>query len=982
MIIAKRTIIMASIVLSSIFTLRTIGAQQLATGVDPSAGPWYERSDAHFRFVYKKADESLVEKYLAVSDDVYRIVTGYMQLEPKEKPVVFMYGAMDSPPFGGMTANSPMRIGLEANDAQVFSPKTLLMHEFTHYMEMSLGKSGVFGKLISPFMPEASKVFSLFLSDLSLDGATSFIDGYRRTELASLPVRAAVLEGQLWDYDKVATGGLRQPTAYRTYLSQMLVQDWLFDHLGTDALLKILDQRDKHILSLESKAFREYTGIDFKTAWGDIRSSLEERYAFARALPLGESMTPRDGESEPQWGSLIPTQRGFLHYRRDLGSVGVLGFWQPQTAKQGKAKKTKPEILKKAPGRFVPLEGLVASDVSVDARATTVAAIVTDPADSSLYHDRNRSRIVLAGIEWNRDFSKAKAVRLRDLPGSGFASPCLCPDGSRLFATLRFSDIYRAAEIDMATGKARALAIPAELSVEKIAASPDGRRLALAVVSNGEYDVGLYDLESDSFSYVTHDPAMDFAPVFLSDGSLAFSSDRENSVSVYRFSKGGFSREIVDAIAAFSPVEDGQGGYYYSSYSAYGRVIRRMGADKLAKSDFPGFSDARPAWLDRRDLIWDTYSKKGLELESKNESRKKAAAGAEPEKAKPFIDASPLQVWSPEISLGDEGFGLGASAQATSYLGEQSYSATVLYYPDAKQAGVSLGFTFLLPFMQLDLRLGQSYYGKTDAATSVTSYHLERYASIGAGLPLVTRQNADGSLVRLSAVADAAYSETMSSANQISFVDEWSLAPRRAVSVLPGLSGKIEWPAPATSLSGGSFLKADLRGLYELSGDRSDPGYGGLVALGAGVRLGTSLLSLSGKGAYREYGSAHELIPRAIQRWESGSVSPYYAEAGLSWAFSALKKEESDTFAMLDQEGIVFGLKAFGELDADLSPRLLPELEFSLDYVTKFVLYYNAIPISFGVSYRCPLTGTGIATGFDPSNLCFKIGFSTKSFAW
>lgn len=973
-----KNLLLAGFLFSSFFFLPSLGAEDLPTGTDPSAGPWLERSDGHFRFVYKKADEALAEKYLAASDEVFRIVTGYLGITPKGEPVVILYGAMDSPPFGGFMAALPMRIGLESNDAQAFSPKTLLMHEFTHYMEASLGKSGGLFKLAAPFMPEAPMAYAMNLSDLSLEGATSFIDGYRRSEYASLPIRAAVIEGRMWDYDKVATGGLRQPTAYRTYLSQMLVQDWLFDHAGDDALPRILEERDKHFLAFEDKAFREYTGLDFKTAWGDIRAELEKRYAFARSLPSGESMTPRDAGLEPQWYALRSTARGFLQYRSDLKSPGVLGFWQP-TEHSGEKKKHA-ELLRKDPGRFVVLEGLAASDFAVDSGAAKVAAILTDPADTSLYHDRNRSRLVLASIRWNADGSRAVAVSPRSLPGSGFANPCLSPDGSRLFAAVRSSDMYRAAEIDQATGAARALAVPEGLSVRQISISPDARRLALAVESNGEYDVGLYDLESDSFSYVTHDEAMDFAPAFLSDGSLAFSSDRENSISVYRFSNGGFSRLIADSIAAFSPVEDGRGGYYYSSYSAYGRVIRRMGVDKIVSTELPGFAQARPAWLERRDLIWDTYAKKGRELRAKDERQAKPASDAAG--ARPYVDLPVLQVWLPNLSIGPEGYGLGALAQAASYLGEQNYAVSGLYYPDAKQASLSLGFSLLKPFMRLDARLGQNYYGVIDSRTSAASYHLTRFASLGASVPLASRRNADGSLSSLSAVADASYLETISSDRQIGFLDEWSLAPDRSLSALPGLSGAREWPAPASSLSSGSFLRAELRGLFDLSSRRSDPGYGGLASLGAGVRLGPSLISLSAKGAFRSYGGAHELVPRTVSRWESDSAAPWHAEAGLSWTFSSIKKEDSDLVAMVDREGLVLEMKAFGEMGADGLPRALPELEFSLEYVTKGILFYTPIPISFGAGYRYRIEDSIDRSPFDPADLCFKMGFSTTSIVY
>jgi hypothetical protein len=141
---------------------------------DPAAGPWLERSDDYFRFIYKRVDEALVEKYLGISQDAFETVTGYLGALPKEKPLVIIYGTMDSPLFGGFTAPLPMRIGLVAGQSSYYSPKSLLMHEFTHYLVADKAKSGWLGRIAEIFSPDLRRAYSLSLSDLSRGARASW----------------------------------------------------------------------------------------------------------------------------------------------------------------------------------------------------------------------------------------------------------------------------------------------------------------------------------------------------------------------------------------------------------------------------------------------------------------------------------------------------------------------------------------------------------------------------------------------------------------------------------------------------------------------------------------------------------------------------------------------------------------------------------------------------------------------------------------
>jgi hypothetical protein len=935
---------------------------------DPAAGPWLERSDAYFRFIFKKADEALVEKYLSISQDAFETVTGYLGAVPKEKAPVIIYGTMDSPLFGGVTSSLPMRIGLDAGQSSYYSPKSLLMHEFTHYLVGDKAKSGWLGCIAGIFSPDLRRAYSLSLSDLSIEGSTSFMDGTRRTELNSLPIRAAVIEGRMWDWDQVSSGGLRRPGALRVYLSGFLIQDWLFDACGDDALVKILDIRDQLALPFDTPAFKRYTGIDFQTAWGEIRSGLEKRYAFARDFPLGVQLSPRDAYAEPQWGSLLRTERGFLHYRSSLLDAYRLGFWRPG---ESEASKGKPGVLSIDPGRFIPLEGLVSDDFSADSKASVIAAVINDPEDTSLYHDVNRNRIVLARITWNDDGSEARAVDIRKLPGSGFTNPCLAPDGKRLFASIRVSDSYRAAEIDLDSGRARELSLPAGISVTEISVSPDGKRLALALLREGVHDVGLYELDADRFTPITDDEAADFTPSFLADGTLVFSSDRENSIAVYRYEDGSFTREILDAIAAFAPAEDGEGGYYYSSRSAAGSVIRHLASAALRKESIPDFASLRPSWLERRNSIWETYRKKGVVLAAEGAGAGNTASA--PSGPRRFADFPKPLAWFPEFYSDAEGYSVGAQVLGMNYLGESSFAAALRYHPESAQLSGLLALQFQFPFMGLELLAGQDYSGFIGADDG-TRFRLARYASLNANLPVFRSIVAGTSLWSLRALASLRYGEDMGSEARIGIPESFSLPATRSLRFTPGIGFGLNRSSPAAAMFGGSFLSANARGVLEWTSAAENLGFGALAGAGAGLRLGSGLLSLSGSLAWRGNGSAGAYLPRTVSRWEDGSPAPWRAEAGLEWAVSSLGKEWTDFILLTERGGFILGVKGFFEADADLAPRFIPELEFSLEYERSFVAYYQDVPLRIGAGYRLPFEAPE-GSLLDPVNFCLKLSF-------
>ncbi|MBN2738578.1 MAG: hypothetical protein JXR70_16470 [Spirochaetales bacterium] len=936
---------------------------------DRSFGPWLEQENEYFRFVYKKADEKALEEYLAISQDAFEIVTGFFKLLPPEKPLVILYGTQDSPPFGGVTITFPLRIGQQMVSAQVISPKSLLIHEFSHYMHNLSGKSGLIFALSGLFGADFPGQYSILFSDLSIEGCTSFLEGYRSSEYASLPIRAAVLEGQMWNYDQVSNAGMGFPGALRVYFSGMLLQDWVYDHCGDEGFLKIQEQKNQSFLPLESMAFQAYTGLDLETAWGDIRKELSAKYAFARDLPLGRIRTPRNAYSEPQWGRLVRTNKGLLHFRSSLTQSPCLGFWRPNEFPGSDVS----GVLTENPSIFIPIEGLIANEFSVNADADRIVFIKNTPESSPLWHSENHNQLYLADIEWSEGEDRALARNIQKLPGTGFFDCLLSPDGKRLFVTQRISYNYVVYEYDLESLSLRPLAIPDGISVTELAVSSDGRFLALDCMKSGQGDVALYDLDKNQFSLITHDEAYDFASGFLSDGRFVFSSDRENTVAVYSFDQGVFIRECVDQIAAFFPVENQKGGYLYASYSAFGVVVRELESDQIHRETVPDFKDLRPSWLARRDELWTHYQEKGSQLSGainkKNDIK-------EPSDSRVFMDIAMPLMWSPLFSMGPQGNAYGAGVYGYSSLQENSYYIGMLYNPEAKQLLADLSLSLVFPFMTTTLSYNQRYYA-LDLAEELRFYHQQKKYSLNLDYPLFVWNKADSSVFQLSLLGAVQLYETVRELNHFSVVESLQLAPERNLLVTSGLFGRNHWLAPQNAFLGGTAIGSGILGLVEWYDVSLPPTFGAVVNFQAGLLVGIDLINLEIKGAWRELGEASQLIPRTLPRWNFSDTAEFYGELSLEWAKTWLGKEYTLLAFLKEQEAVIIGAKSFWQFQPLKGLSWFPELEFFLDFMALFKLYYNSGSLRLGIGYCHDFSIKNFQ--FESENFCFRFSFGNIS---
>ncbi len=109
----------------------------------------------------------------------------------------------------------------------------------------------------------------------------------------------------------------------------------------------------------------------------------------------------------------------------------------------------------------------------------------------------------------------------------GGAQFAVAPSGTLLYAPARSTTSVRALVwLDPRQG---AVDLPLDpRPISRLALSPDGQRVAVAMADGGSQDIWVYDITRETLSRLTPDPAVDTAPVWSPDGqAIAYRSDRD-----------------------------------------------------------------------------------------------------------------------------------------------------------------------------------------------------------------------------------------------------------------------------------------------------------------------------------------------------------------------------------------------------------------------------------------------------------------------
>jgi Tol biopolymer transport system component len=157
----------------------------------------------------------------------------------------------------------------------------------------------------------------------------------------------------------------------------------------------------------------------------------------------------------------------------------------------------------------------------------------------------------------------------------------------------------------------------------KVAFSPDGSKVAMALQRNGQYDIGIMSTSGGSVQWLTDDPSDDGDPSFSSDGGrVVFFSNRDGHSQIYVMNSDGSNQtRLTDTpsgddtwpafsldsaqIAFVSDRNSTSGVTHIYVMNADGSNIRQVTSDDSTRDTEPSFSpdSMQIVYVSSSDLI-------------------------------------------------------------------------------------------------------------------------------------------------------------------------------------------------------------------------------------------------------------------------------------------------------------------------------------------------------------------------------------------
>lgn len=951
-----------------------------AEDINSSFDPWFYLETPEFRYVFQKTDEAYARKLLALQDKVRTTVGGFLGYLPEEQVSVLIRSNSDSVTYAGYFSTFPHRIIL--NSASRMEPFSLFVHEYTHYVQAHspLG----FFTLLSKIFGDDINFANLFLSLYTLEGTTSFVDGTRGNPLMQAMVKAFLYDEHFWSWKDGSWASWRFPGALRVYLNGYLLQEAVFNQFGPEAMAKVWAWKQSHV-SDDENAFTQALGKAPDLILQDHLKYLRKLWASDLARPERPLVFEQTSRDQRQiYGAKALDQGDFITQESSLKETGRL-------------------VLHRVSGETLVIKESVSGVNSwdTDASGRLLVFAQSDPAASSLVSEASRSKIfwqlldsearVLdsAALEdrpwphletqadaanWPRPELSGPALENRDAGGRtayalkdcNLVALTISPDGKRLFALRRSSDRQFLGEID--PERAVFFQYDALPDCNEAAFSRDGSALALSVRIDAQDDLACLDLKENRFLLLSRDEAKDYGPIFSPDGKLLFSSDRENKVAVYSWGKDGFSSYLEDPLMAYKPIflESGEPRILYQSLSSEGYTLRYLSPKDLQIQARPDFLMLHPEWRQ----LWEARLKTYQELFSQQNPQAlvptKVNRSSEANEVKIFTDIALPRIWFPYAQYDDRGFGFGAEIQAASFLEENSWTLSALYYPDYAQADFAFSLALNKPYWTASIGSGYSWDIQYDSEGNFASYAYTLSNSFNNSVPLILERSLKG-VHELSLGLSASYILSWTSDAALSLDEVFSRDPEGYF--LPKLSLTWNWSSysPQISFFGSDQFLGTLALLSKTTTD-STAWYAQARLAGALDLGGGNLLAVNLQSAASLYGNAWDALSSAYSTWNYDEIAPLgfrfqmglrlplpLYEAGLKYLFSdsaGFSLDAASRFSWTEASGFEWA----------------QDLELIASLKCKLVYLYSSFPLKLGLGYRFDL-GSEASLSFDSKRL-------------
>ena len=513
--------------------------------------------------------------------------------------------------------------------------RAIIFHEYTHIVQLDQAAGlpkvfrYLFGRAILPNVWQPLWLIEgLATFEESEAGTTDRSDG----TFSEMLLRTAILEDRFESIDQAHLPD-SWPAGMTPYYYGAAFYRFLRDRYGEEKIAEWSNAYSARLIPffVESNA-EEVLNARLSNLWWEWKDSLYRKYHAEAERLNAEGITPTRPVTQPDFWRLapVPSPDGKRIAYTEIN------------------RRAYPSI------RFLPAEGALDRN-----------------SDAGLSWSPDGKSIVFSQMEVVANFSTYSDLYQFDLEtrkvrrltrGLRAKDPDFSPDGRRIVFVRQ--DLDRSGLWIWEEGAIRPLLAGARDQFFATPRwSPDGKRIAVSVWSDGNQDIALYNLDSNRLERLMEDAALDLTPAWSPDGeALLFVSDREGifDLFAYDLSDRRFYRVTRLLGGAFTPfVSPDSKSIYFSSYHATGFEIATILYDRST---------------------WSATSIGTASREAPPPRKIPPPVGA-PAPAHPYFEPATLlpRFWVPLFGADEEGLTAGLLTGGADPLGKDHYLLNLFY---------------------------------------------------------------------------------------------------------------------------------------------------------------------------------------------------------------------------------------------------------------------------------------------------------------
>jgi hypothetical protein len=673
----------------------------------PPTARWLTLETPHFELHFYPEERAFAERAARVAENAYRLVTRYLNWQPKGRISVLLTdqtdqanGSASSVPYNFITAFGAPPDGMdELSDFDDFV-KLLITHELTHVVHLDTILSwcprlidSVLGKIYAPNLSQPTFLIEGFGVLMESRHTTA---GRLRSSFYDMHLRVPFLEQRVLGLDavSVAYGPLVYPGGSVPYLYGSSILRYIEDRYGPEKVREISHRYADQCIAggINRIAWqavgRPYTNASGQDIWNDWGRSAAHRYALQKeeverhGLTTARRLTydapaPRGTGPRP-----VFFRDGTLVYQRENNDQ------RPAYVRLNLGTGSREPL--------APAFGGGPASPTPDGRGLVFQRLNFIPLGWRISGSAHTSWSDLYHVDID-------SGSVRPLTrGYRAHEPDVSPDGTQVACVVGGERARQLALVPIDGGKPRVLAPEAPGFAYTPAFSPDGRVIAYSRWKPGGFrDIHLYDIGTGTDRALTVDRALDVDPRFTPDGRyLLWASDRTGIYDVYAYELATAQLYQVTNVlsGAFQPVVSTDGSQLvYSGFGLDGLDLYVMPFDPKAFRLAAPFANAR--------------ADSPPSLDGDSDSPDSVVGPVGPPTIMRTTSYKPWKYMYPrswELSFYSEAFGLGAagfvSTTVADPVGNHLIAANLLVPLDG-DVSVAVGYSYTRLFPSFDIAL-------------------------------------------------------------------------------------------------------------------------------------------------------------------------------------------------------------------------------------------------------------------------------------